>query len=627
MDDLKIPVFLLICLIGGVGFYFYNRSQNPEKPIVKPKKNIEQTLSEEELKEQKKQEKEKAEAELVKNVKQFFDKGDYDKTIENLSGYKDSDNYDIQRMIAYSLASKKEFDKAILAFERVLKIRKVPADGYSLGYLYEVTGRFSAAASLYTELAELNLPPNLKRNILEGIARISEYLPDNEDLYKYIQNLVNDYPDSKDGIISIIKYKQSNNLFDDIESLAAQGNEHFSEDYSYNYQLARLFDASGDYKNALAYYKKCTKIKSENYTPFFDCYNLLKKANKPEDAIKALEQFIDGGQIYSNIFFDASLQAKNYKMYRQAFRLYLASVVSDSSLLGKEDEGLVSDVERYYKENGDETEKKYINAFISYLNGDYSSAISEVNDIKEKLDNSIYKKDYKLLLEACEAILAKDKKRDEEIMAYENYLKAQEEAEKARKEAEENRKVSSAKTSGSNGKSMHGLSDNDIRAMVLKNQNNFDIQMQAAKEFLNRGKLSDAENYFKNATVVKNKAYEPFYQLAKIYSMKNDFIKSQANIEEAVKRNPSDINSLSFASSVCLRNNDYEKSRYYAEATLQYAPSNTLAKITLAKVDMAQGDFASAESLIDSALVEEKSNILRYELENIKKQIKENSQK
>ena len=48
MDDLKIPVFLLICILGGVGFFFYNKSKNPVVPKVKPTKTVVEEVSEEE---------------------------------------------------------------------------------------------------------------------------------------------------------------------------------------------------------------------------------------------------------------------------------------------------------------------------------------------------------------------------------------------------------------------------------------------------------------------------------------------------------------------------------------------------------------------------------------------------
>ncbi|MBR4328294.1 MAG: hypothetical protein IKP71_00385, partial [Candidatus Riflebacteria bacterium] len=87
MDDLKLPVFLLICILGGAGFYFYHKSQNPTQPKVKtkPEKVVEEVISEEEKAEQEAE----ANLEKIKNAKKAFAKEDYEKTLEFLSGLED----------------------------------------------------------------------------------------------------------------------------------------------------------------------------------------------------------------------------------------------------------------------------------------------------------------------------------------------------------------------------------------------------------------------------------------------------------------------------------------------------------------------------------------------------------
>ena len=137
MDDLKIPVILLICIICGAGLYFYNKSQNPTTPKVKPTKTIVESVPSKDSDAQ--EAKKKSEEELIVKAKEVFESGNYKKTLEVLSEHQNSSDYNVQRMIAYALSSNKEYDRAILAFEKVLKIRKVPADGYSLAYLYEIT--------------------------------------------------------------------------------------------------------------------------------------------------------------------------------------------------------------------------------------------------------------------------------------------------------------------------------------------------------------------------------------------------------------------------------------------------------------------------------------------------------
>ena len=97
MDDLKVPVILLLCILGGVGFYFYNKSQNPTTPKkVKPKTQVEKPISNDDSKEV------SAETKLAENAREAFDKGEFDKTLELLSNSNNSNNYEINRSKANS---------------------------------------------------------------------------------------------------------------------------------------------------------------------------------------------------------------------------------------------------------------------------------------------------------------------------------------------------------------------------------------------------------------------------------------------------------------------------------------------------------------------------------------------
>ena len=609
MDDLKLPIFLLICILGGVGFYFYNKSQNPTQPKVKPKKVVETTISEEEKAEQKAE----AELEKIKDAKKSFAKKDYEKTLTLLSGLEDKADYDVQRMFAYSYSSKKEYDRSILFFEKTLKSKKVPADGYSLAYLYEVTGRASAAVSLYTELAEEELPTNLKKAVFEGIARVSTFIPNNSNLEPYMEKLLKEWPDSKDGVINLIKNKKQNNSFNGIDNIAESVNKYFSKDYACNYELAQLYEAAEKYNQAVTFYKKCIKIDPKNYTPFLDCYNDLMKLNKEESAVKALEYFLESGQTHVSLFFDASKIAHRNKLYRQAFRFYLNAAVSDPKIQGLEDGGLVSDIEKVVRDKGSETEKVFVNAFICYLNGDYEYATSEINKVKAELDNSIYKNDYKLVLKGCDRLAKIDKKRDDDIKAYENYLREEEEAKKKAMEA-----AAVAKTND-----LKGYSDKELKDRALKSVSDFNLQLETASEFMRRGNMGEAKLYFRNACDINRKSHVPYYELAKIsmFEANNDLAKK--NIELALKNSPNNTECLALASSIYYNSNDIPKALECAEDVLKKDSNNTSARIIRAKVYMSEKQFDKANEEIEKALSYEKTNMLRAELLRFKRQIAE----
>ena len=609
MDDLKLPIFLLICILGGVGFYFYNKSQNPTQPKVKPKKVVETTISEEEKAEQKAE----AELEKIKDAKKSFAKKDYEKTLTLLSGLEDKADYDVQRMFAYSYSSKKEYDRSILFFEKTLKSKKVPADGYSLAYLYEVTGRASAAVSLYTELAEEELPTNLKKAVFEGIARVSTFIPNNSNLEPYMEKLLKEWPDSKDGVINLIKNKKQNNSFNGIDNIAESVNKYFSKDYACNYELAQLYEAAEKYNQAVTFYKKCIKIDPKNYTPFLDCYNDLMKLNKEESAVKALEYFLESGQTHVSLFFDASKIAHRNKLYRQAFRFYLNAAVSDPKIQGLEDGGLVSDIEKVVRDKGSETEKVFVNAFICYLNGDYEYATSEINKVKAELDNSVYKNDYKLVLKGCDRLAKIDKKRDDDIKAYENYLREEEEAKKKAMEA-----AAVAKTND-----LKGYSDKELKDRALKSVSDFNLQLETASEFMRRGNMGEAKLYFRNACDINRKSHVPYYELAKIsmFEANNDLAKK--NIELALKNSPNNTECLALASSIYYNSNDIPKALECAEDVLKKDSNNTSARIIRAKVYMSEKQFDKANEEIEKALSYEKTNMLRAELLRFKRQIAE----
>ena len=617
MNDLKLPVFLLVCLIAGVGYYFYANSQKPA-PVVKPK--VVKTISEEEFKEKKAQE----EADFVKKVSVSFEKGDYKETLKELSEHQNSTNYDIQRMLAYSFSYNKEYDRAIIAFEKLLKIRKMPIDGYALALIYEVTGRYSAAASLYMELAPLSLPPNLKKNVLEGIARISVCLPENEDFYRYIEKLIEDHPDSQDGVIGLIKLKHQNNKFDNIDSLVETGNKFFENNFTYNYELAQLYEDAGKLDESLTFYKKCIKLEPKTYSTYLDCYRLLKNHNKSKEAVEVLEPFLESGQLfYPTIFFETAESAHKLKLYRQAFRFYLAAVISNPKLLGKEDGGLVADIETYYKTNGSKNEKVLANAFISFLNGDYKTTLSDIESNKTELDKSKLKSDSQALYDACDKLYKADKKRDDEIKAYEDYVMAKESEERLRQLAAKQKKEEASKVALGSSE-VNKMNDSELKVRALKNNKDYNIQMETANAFFARQKLLDAKVYLVNAANINKTAHMPYFELAKIYSIEKDYAKAKNNIQEAIKRNPSDVNSLSFASTICLNNNELDAAKEYAESAIRLSPNNSIAKISLAKIYAQQGDIETANGIIDNALVGEKSNIIKYELTELRKQINSN---
>ncbi len=218
------------------------------------------------------------------------------------------------------------------------------------------------------------------------------------------------------------------------------------------------------------------------------------------------------------------------------------------------------------------------------------------------------------MLKACDKLASIDKKRDDDIKAYENYLKAQEEAKL---------KASQAKTVTSNDSKLKDLTDKELKDRALKFVSNFDIQMETAAEFIRRGNPADAKIYYRNASDINRKAYLPSYELAKLALMEGNVPSAKKNIEQAIKNNPNSVESLSLAASICYNANEIDKAVEYSEKVLKMAPDNTASRIVLAKVYMGQKEYDKANEEIDKALTMEKTNIMRAELLNFKRQIKQ----
>ena len=274
---------------------------------------------------------------------------------------------------------------------------------------------------------------------------------------------------------------------------------------------------------------------------------------------------------------------------------------------------MVSDIEKVVRDKGSETEKVFVNAFICYLNGDYEYATSEINKVKTELDNSIYKNDYKLVLQGCDRLAKIDKKRDDDIKAYENYLKEEEEAKKKAMEAE----------TAANAGNLKSYSDKDLKDRALKNNSNFNVQIETASEFMRRGNMGEAKFFYKNASDINKKSHIPYFELAKISMFESNNDLAKKNIEIALKNSPDNPDCLALASSIYYNSNDIPKAIECAEYVLKKNPNNTSARIIRAKVYMSEKQFDKANEEIDKALSYEKTNMLRAELLRFKRQIVE----
>lgn len=612
MDDLKIPIILLICILGGVGYYYYSSSQKPVKPKT-PKKIVQ---IEEKHHDEKETEKEDIE-EVVKKAKAAFKAGQHTKSLQILKDYHNIDNYNINKILAYSYSSTKDYNKAISFFEKILKINNNSEDRYKLALLYENTDNINKALKIYCSIADDSSSLDIKHSVFEGIARLALQSSDNEGCFKYVEELVKESPDSRVAVLTLIKLSKQINNYDNLNTIESAIKEYFENDYEINYEFAGLCSQATRYEIAVKYYKFCLKLDPNNYIPYFDCYSVFDKLGKKDLAVKAMEYFLDSGTIFPEKYFEIAKTAHSLRMYRQAFRFYMISLCSYSKLQGLDDDGIMSDVEAFVKNQGTQEEKILVNAFKSFINGDYNESISLLKPIRKELDKTIYKNDYLLLLDACEIIASQDRERDAQLKEYEDFVRAQEEEERHKQDIAK-RKATEAMISGS-----QSVSDIELKDLVKKNINDYNIQLTCAREFVNRRNLKEAKQCVNNAMKINKNAPESYLEMANICMLEQDRVNCKKNIEEAVRLNPSNPENLSIAASISLNNNDIESADRYSDIVLQSSPNDSSAMIVKAKIMIANQNYQGASEIIEKVLAVEKKNVVRAELFKLKRQVKE----
>ncbi|EKD81991.1 MAG: hypothetical protein ACD_39C01532G0001, partial [uncultured bacterium] len=224
MDGIKLPIFLLV-IVMLLGFYLFNPFARPD-PGSKPKPVQTSTKTPA-----------KTAQETVAAANTAFASVDYAKVIELLEPHRTSEEFDIQRLLGYSYAGVKRFDPAIVAFEKAMESRKVPEIGYSLAYLYEITGRVTVARMLYDDLRQAKLPPKMERAVYEGLARTSSFENDSKLTLKYNTELIKKYPDSPEGFVALIKLFRQVGHTRDLPTLVKAGDTHHLGNFDYNFWL------------------------------------------------------------------------------------------------------------------------------------------------------------------------------------------------------------------------------------------------------------------------------------------------------------------------------------------------------------------------------------------------------
>lgn len=591
MDGLKLPVFLLIVVLV-LGVYLFNPFSRPE-PKVRVK-----TVSTDMVDETRSAE------DTIKQAAELFAAGDFSKVIQLLEPSQNSEDHEIQRLLGYSYAGVKRFDAAILAFEKSLQQRRLPENGYSLAYLYEITGRTYVARNLYEELLSAVLPPKMQRAVYEGLARTTIFENDTRLAWKYNTELIKKYPDSPEGFIALIKILKITGKAKDVDKLTALGDKHHQENFGYNFWLGTLYFEIGNFDAALKRFKKCIALDPDNSTPYYYTYRILKRQKNIEAALLELEKYHKLNPLLPHIFFEAALDAKNEGKIDLAYKFIRSALTMDRTLLGRDDHGTMRAIERNIKKNGSDIEKQFLTAFVNYINGDYKVAREQVLHLTNTLKDGPLAEDGRRILRECDILAMQDAR----YLAQVRELQRQKELEQA----------VGLQTMAADPGFEDETEVDIIKRKAMINPNDLRLQYSAGLQLAKLGQIEDAKRFFDNSIRLNPNILEPNYSMARILIYEDNMGEARSYIDRALKINPNSSQTLSISATLYLKNNDFSRAKSDAEGALKANPNNGEARLVMAEVFVSQHDHREALQQINLGLEVEKDAEKRQQLLRLK---------
>lgn len=546
--------------------------------------------------------------ETVAAAKTAFENVDYAKVVELLEPHRNSEEFDVQRLLGYSYAGIKRFDPAIVAFENALKSRKIPEIGYSLAYLYEITGRVTVARMLYDDLRQAKLPPKMERAIYEGLARTSSFENDSKLTLKYNTELIKKYPDSPEGYVSLIKLFRQVGHTRDLPTLVKAGDAYHLENFDYNFWLGTIYYDTGKFDEALKRFQRCIKITPDNSTPYYYSYRILKRQKNIEQALKDLEKYHRLNPLLPHIFFEAAIDAKNEGKISLSYKFIRSALTMDRILLGRDDKGAMHAIERMIKAKGSELDKNFLTAFINYINGDYKIAREQIVHLTSSLKGSEFEEDARRVLRECDLLEMQDASYSDHVRE----LQRQKDLENAARLQEMIVKTD-----------IDDETEADlIKRKAMMNPNDLRLQYTAGLKLARMGNISDAKHFLDNAIRINPNILEPNYSMAKILIHEESLPEARSYVDRALKINPNNSQTLSISADLYLKNQDFSRATSHAEGALKANPNNGEARLVLAQIFTRNGDMRNAVDQVNMGLEVEKDPERRQQLLRLKESLK-----
>lgn len=595
MNGIKLPILLLIIVIAITAF-LYNPFFKKKKPGFGRAQN------------QPVKEKQNS-SDPIEEAKKAFVTHNFQKVVDLIGNQRKSNDFEIQRMLAYSFAGLKRFDDAIVAFEKTLEQRKIPQNAYALAYLYEITGRMAVARILYKELVDLKLPPKLKKRVYEGLARTSVFTNDTKAAIKYNMEMVKRYPNSPEGFVALFKIMRNAGLFKNLDKLVVQGDKFHKNNFEYNFWLGVLYFEIGSLAKSLQRFNNCIKIDPNNSTPYYYSYRILKRQNNIEKALVELEKCYDLTPFLPHIFFEAAIDAKNEDRIDLAYKFLRSSYTMDRTLLGRDDKGTIRAIEKMIKKNGSELDQKFFTAFINYINGDHKLAHEQILQLLPEIKGTEFEVDARRILRECKLLECQEQE-------YQRYLSRLEQQKMLELQA-----MMQAKSADQTNEFTEETEAELIMRKAMINPNDLRMQYSAGLQLARIGAIEDAKRFLNNALRLNPNILEVNYSMAKILMFQEQNLLARQYIDQALKINPNHSQALSMSASLYLKEGDFSKAISDAEGALRSNPNNGEARLVLAEIAIKNNDFKKARLEINLGLDVERDPERRKRLLYLKKNL------
>jgi len=598
MEGLKVPVILLLVVFAAL-FLVFGPFRGPPKPTGEPAK----TGKPADVSTQ------------IRLAKEAFDKNRFEEMLTQLEPVKTMDDHNVQALLGFAYAGIKDFPAAAQAFEKALAKKRDPTYGYSLAYIYENLLEMEKAKALYLDLANAPLGKLTLVKVKLGAARCALALNEFPTAVKAFKEVMTLDPTREEPFVGIIKLMKMARSGKDIEKLREKGDVFHEKSFLYQFNLGLLYYELGDFGNAQKAIKAALALNPKNSSPFYFLYQILRKSKKIEESVAELEKFYTLNPCLPYIFFEAALDAKDQGRLDLAFKFFRSSVTMDRSLLGRDDRGTLYAIEQYLKQSGTPEEKAFFKALFNFVNGDFQTALSQVQALLPKIKDLRLKEDADRIRRECNGMLHQEA----QYSVYQTRLQQDQDAAMATLRA----KIAARKGVGGNEKQPKESAPDDLKRIAMANPKNVKLQYSTALQLSRLGDINGAKLFLGETIRLDPNIHEAYYSLAKISRYQGRLEEASDHLSEAIKRSPGNSQALSFAALVHLEMGDTDRSQKEAEGAISANPNNGEARLVLAKIlaQTQQNDKALAE--INFGLAVEADTVRIGELKSLKQKLEQ----